>query len=221
MAARLAERVRDGEVLGVGSGSTAFLALQAIGRRLRSDLTGLSAIPTSFEVSLACASLGIPTTSLLQTRPDWCFDGADEVDPAGNLIKGRGGALFLEKLVLSCSPRAVILVDRSKLVDRLGCRFPVPVEVHPLALRAVAERLLGLGATEAVLRPAQGGKDGPVVTEHGNLLLDARFPDIGPGLEHAIKAIPGVIESGLFWGYDVEVLVAEDPARAPSLSRNP
>jgi ribose 5-phosphate isomerase A len=207
VAERVAREVRDGAVVGVGSGSTAFLALQAIGRRVAGEGLALRAIPSSHEAELACAALGIPTTTLLRERPDWCFDGADEVDPSRNLIKGRGGAMFREKLLMASSPRTFILVDDSKLVNRLGERFPVPVEVYPAALRLVEERLAGLAAREIRLRPARG-KDGPVVTESGNLILDVRFDAIGADLEREIKLLPGVVESGLFLGYPVEVLVA-------------
>jgi len=208
VAARVAGELRDGQVVGAGSGSTSFLALAAIARRIARDGLAVRAVPTSTEVSLACAALGIPTTGLAEVRPDWGFDGADEVhvrDGVVRLIKGRGGAMFREKLVMASQPRTLILVDRSKLVERLGERFPVPVETHPLALHLVEERLRGLGATEVVLRAA-ASKDGPVVTENGHLILDARFADVPDRLEAEIKAIPGVVESGLFIGFPVEVV---------------
>lgn len=209
VAARVADELRDGQVVGAGSGSTAFLALSAIARRVAEDGLRVRAVPTSIEVALACAALGLPTTRLAEARPDWGFDGADEVHVRRGvvrLIKGRGGALFREKLVMASQPRTLILVDRSKLVDRLGESFPVPVETHPEALHLVEERLRGLGATEVALRMA-ASKDGPVVTEGGHLLLDARFDEIPDRLEADVKAIPGVIESGLFVGFRVEVVV--------------
>jgi len=208
VAARVADELRDGQVVGAGSGSTAFLALSAIARRIADDGLAVRAVPTSTEVALACAALGIPTAALAEARPDWGFDGADEVhvrDGVVRLIKGRGGAMFREKLVMASQPRTLILVDRSKLVERLGERFPVPVETHPEALHLVEERLRGLGAAEVELRAAVG-KDGPVVTEHGHLILDARFAAIPDSLEAEIKAIPGVVESGLFIGFPVEVV---------------
>ncbi len=208
VAARVADELRDGQVVGAGSGSTAFLALAAIARRIAEDGLTVRAVPTSTEVALACAALGIPTTGLAEARPDWGFDGADEVHARRGvvrLIKGRGGALFREKLVMASQLRTLVLVDRSKLVDRLGERFPVPVETHPAALHLVEERLRDLGATEVTLRMA-ASKDGPVLTENGHLLLDARFAEIPDRLERDIKAIPGVIESGLFVGFPVEVV---------------
>jgi ribose 5-phosphate isomerase A len=205
VARKIAERVKDGDVIGVGSGSTSFLALQAISEKVKSEKLNVMAIPTSHEVSLTCSILGIPTSTLLNARPDWAFDGADEVDPQKNLIKGRGGAMFAEKLVMKSSPENYILVDQSKFVTRLGEKFAVPIEVDPRAVNLVEEELLKLNATEINMRLAVG-KDGPVITEAGNLILDVRFKEIPPLFEKEISAIPGVIESGLFMNYPVEIL---------------
>jgi ribose 5-phosphate isomerase A len=144
----------------------------------------------------------------------WAFDGADEVDPSHNLIKGRGGAMFREKLILDSSPKNFILVDKSKLVTRLGERFPIPVEIAPAAVNFVASKLTDLGASNLELRLGLK-KDGPVITESGNLIIDARFDQIGPNLEASIKQICGVIESGLFLGRSIEVLVSETPEVKP------
>ena len=160
------------------------------------------------EISMECVRLGIPQTTLWMCRPDWTFDGADEVDPDRNLIKGRGGALFKEKLLISSSNRTFILVDESKQVSFLGSRFPVPVEVFPMALPYVEREIRAMGASRTQLRPAKG-KDGPVITESGNLILDAWFSNIHSSLEKEIKSVTGVIENGLFMGYDVEVMVAK------------
>ena len=209
VAERVAGELRDGQVVGAGSGSTSFLALHAIARRIERDGLSVRAVPTSTEVALACAALGIPTVPLPEARPDWGFDGADEVhegDGVVRLIKGRGGAMFREKLVMASQARTLILVDRSKRVERLGSKFPIPVETHPEALPLVEERLGELGATEVTLRPAQG-KDGPIYTENGHLILDARFDDVPDRLESDLAAIPGVIESGLFVGYPVEIVL--------------
>jgi ribose 5-phosphate isomerase A len=203
---RIAQNVEDGHVIGVGSGSTAYLAIQAIAARVRREKLRVTALCTSPEVTLACVANDLAVGSLLQLRPDWAFDGADEVDAARNLIKGRGGAMFMEKILIDAAPKSYILVDQSKMVRRLGEKFPIPVEVLQPALRFVEQQLTTLGATEIVLRLAVK-KDGPVVTEHGNFILDTRFAEIGRSLERDIKAIPGVIESGLFWGRDVEILV--------------
>jgi ribose 5-phosphate isomerase A len=198
--------VEDGQVIGVGSGSTAAIAIQKIAERVKSEGLRVTAICTSAEVTLACAALDLPVGTLLQYCPDWSFDGADEVDGERNMIKGRGGAMFLEKIVMQASPRNYILVDQSKLVARLGEKFAIPVEVLPMALRVVERELARLGTTEQALRLAVK-KDGPEITEHGNLILDVRFPQIGKSLERDLAAIPGVIESGLFMGRDIEVMV--------------
>jgi ribose 5-phosphate isomerase A len=209
VADEIAAKVKDGDILGVGSGSTVYVALQAIAKRIKEEKLNIKAIPTSIEISLFCAKLGIPLTTLYENKPDWLFDGADEVDPKHNLIKGRGGALFKEKLLISSSPKNYIIVDDTKLVDKLGTNFPVPIEVFPEALLHVEEKLLELGADELVLRPAKG-KDGPIITENGNLLIDARFYNINDDLEVNIKSITGVIDSGLFINYNVEILVASN-----------
>jgi ribose 5-phosphate isomerase A len=207
VANKIAEKVKDGDVLGVGSGSTSYMALLAIAKRVKEEKLNIKAIPTSIEIGMVCTKLGIPLNSIFESRPDWLFDGADEVDPNHNLIKGRGGAMFKEKLLISTSPVNYIIIDDSKLVDKLGTNFPVPIEVFPLALLHVEEELGKLGVESILLRPAKG-KDGPVITENGNLILDVRFTEITDMLELKIKSITGVIESGLFINYNVEILVA-------------
>jgi ribose 5-phosphate isomerase A len=207
VALKIAEKVKDGDVIGVGSGSTSFLALVAIAERVKAEKLNVKAIPTSIELSMACSKLGVPLTTLFENRPDWLFDGADEVDPKRSLIKGRGGAMFKEKLMMASSLKNYIIIDETKLVDKLCTKFPIPIEVFPQALLHVEEQLIKLGAHDITLRPAKG-KDGPVITENGNLIVDAKFDEIPDDLEIKIKSITGVIESGLFMGFDVEVLVA-------------
>ncbi|WP_239615619.1 ribose 5-phosphate isomerase A [Cohnella mopanensis] len=205
VADKIAERVKNGDVIGVGSGSTSFLALLAISKKVKEQNLSVLAIPTSHEVSLTCSILGLNTSTLLNVRPDWSFDGADEVDPQKSLIKGRGGAMFAEKLVMKSSPENYILVDSSKFVTYLGEKFATPIEVDPRAVNLVEEELLKLGANDINLRLAVS-KDGPVITEAGNLILDVRFNQITSDYEKEIKSIPGVIESGLFINYNVEIL---------------
>ncbi|HYA18547.1 MAG TPA: ribose 5-phosphate isomerase A [Bryobacteraceae bacterium] len=204
---QIAAKVEDGDVIGAGSGSTSYLAIRAIGERIKREKLHISVICTSHEATMACTAAGIPVTTLLRSCPDWCFDGADEVDPNRSLIKGRGGAMFLEKLVMRSAPQSFILVDSSKLVDKLGEKFAVPVEFLPESLHIVERELIALGATELSLRLAVG-KDGPIVTQSGNFIFDARFKEIGKSMERDIKSITGVMESGLFIGHPVEVLVA-------------
>lgn len=205
VAEKLAALARDGQVIGVGSGSTSFLALQAIARRVTAEKMICRFIPSSREIHMTCLALGLNVASLLDARPDWYFDGADEIDGDRNLIKGRGGAMTREKMVMVAAPETYILVDKSKFVDKLGRKFPVPVEVTQESANYVEEKLLELGAVNTQVRPAKG-KDGAIVTESGHFILDAKFDDIGPSLEKEIKSITGVIESGLFWGYNPNVL---------------
>ncbi|TSD64894.1 ribose 5-phosphate isomerase A [Inquilinus sp. KBS0705] len=209
VAAEIAAKVKDGDVLGVGSGSTVYLALLAIAERIKAEKLNLLAIPTSLEISMFCSKLGIPLTTLFEHKPDWLFDGADEVDPNNSLIKGRGGAMFKEKLLISSSPVNYIIVDDSKIVDKIGTNFPIPIEVFPQALLHVEEELEKLGANSIKLRPAVG-KDGPIISENNNLILDCHFNSVPDTLERDIKAITGVIESGLFIGYDLQIMVASN-----------
>lgn len=197
--------VKDGQVIGFGSGSTSYLATVAIAEKIKKENINIMAIPTSFEIKMLCDYLDIPTTSLNEKKPDWSFDGADEVDTNNWLIKGRGGAMFKEKLNIVNSPITYILIDESKRVKKLGEKFKIPVECFREAINFVKEELIKLGAENIEIREAKG-KDGPVITENGNLILDAKFNNITEDLERKIKSIPGVIESGLFIGYNIEVI---------------
>lgn len=193
------------KLYGFGSGSTSFLAVIAIAEKIREEGLNILAIPTSLEIKMLCSKLNIPTTTLLEKNPDWCFDGADEVDSNGWLIKGRGGAMFKEKLNIVSSKKTYILIDKSKKVNKLGEKFKVPVECFGDALNYVQSELIKLGGTEIELRKAIG-KDGPCITENGNLILDVKFQNIEQDLEKQIKSISGVIESGLFINYNVKII---------------
>lgn len=207
-AEEVASLAQSGQVIGAGSGSTAFLAVRAIATRLRhGELHDIRLIPTSIESELTITGLGLVQADLAEVAPDWLFDGADEVDPEGNLIKGRGGALFREKLLFSACRLRRVLIDPTKRVDRLGTNFPVPVEVVPRAASVAMAGLKSLGATGIGVRTGSG-KDGPVLTEQGNLLLDCRFDQIEDGLEEEIKKLTGVLDSGLFQGYEPEIIEA-------------
>lgn len=205
VAKEIAARMKDGQVIGAGSGSTVYLALLAMADRIKRENLHVEIIPSSLEISMTCIQLGISQTTLMNKKPDWTFDGADEVDPDKSLIKGRGGAMFKEKLLICNSTETYIVVDESKFVDRLGEKFPVPVEVFPLSLLYAEQELKTLGGRDIALRMAKG-KDGPVITENGNFILDVWFDSIGKDMEQKIKSITGVIESGLFIGYDVKIL---------------
>ena len=201
----VASKVQDGQVIGFGSGSTSYMATMAIADRVKNEKLNIIAIPTSYEIKMLCTYLGLRTASLMEYKPDWSFDGADEVDDNSWLIKGRGGAMFKEKLNIVNSPITYILIDSSKRVNELGEKNKVPVEIYPDAINYVKEELLKLGVEEIVLRQAVN-KAGPIITENGNLILDVKFNTITEKLEKDIKAIPGVIENGLFIGYNVEII---------------
>ena len=201
----IANKIKDGDIIGFGSGSTAYLTIKAIAEKMQKENIKITAIPTSYEVELLCNFLNIPTTTLQNAKPDWSFDGADEVNQDNWMIKGRGGAMFREKLNIANSTITYILVDKTKFVKKLGENFAIPVECYPGSLNYVKEELLILGAKSVEIRRAEK-KDGPIITESGNIILDARFDEISEHLEKDIKSITGVIESGLFIGYPVEVI---------------
>lgn len=201
----IANKVEDGQVIGFGSGSTSYMATLAISDKVKKEGLNITAIPTSYEIKMLCSYLGIRTASLIECKPDWSFDGADEVDNNKNLIKGRGGAMFKEKLNIVNSPITYILIDKSKNVDKLGEKFKIPVECVLDSVNYVKEELIKLGGKDISLRKAVG-KDGPIITENSNAILDVKFENITDDLENKIKSITGVIESGLFIGYNVEIL---------------
>lgn len=206
VAKEIALRAKDGDIIGFGSGSTSYLAIKELAKRMEDEDLKITAIPTSFEIKALCQELKIPTVSILEKKPDWAFDGADEVSKEDNIIiKGRGAAMFKEKLNIANSGITYILVDDSKFVDKLNEKFPIPIEVYPEAVNSVKEALTDLGATECILRKAEK-KDGPVFTENNNVILDTKFAVIYETLEEDIKSITGVIESGLFIDYPIEVL---------------
>lgn len=205
VAKKVAEKIKNGDVIGFGSGSTSYLTILAIVEKMKKDSIQITAIPTSYEIEILCHYLNIPTTNLLNKKPDWSFDGADEVDENKWMIKGRGGAMFKEKLNIANSNITYILIDNSKFINKLGTNFKVPVECDFYAVNYVKEQLMLLGAENIEIRRAVS-KDGPVITESNNIILDAKFNDISECLEKDIKSITGVIESGLFIGYNVEII---------------
>lgn len=209
VAKKIASKVKDGDVIGFGSGSTAYLAVLEIAKKVKDENLNIIAIPTSLEIQMVCTTLGIKTLTLNEQKPDWGFDGADEVDSNKALIKGRGGAMFQEKLIMKASPKTYILVDKNKIVEKLGQNFKIPVELYPQSLTYVTDELYKLGSTEVVLRIAKA-KDGPIITENGNYIVDTKFDEITNDLEQKIKAITGVVESGLFIGYPVEIITPDD-----------
>ena len=211
------ELVQDGMLVGLGSGSTARYFTDGVGR-LVSEGMKVRGVPTSRETAELAAQLGIPIVTELVGQIDLAVDGADEVDPDLNLIKGRGGALFREKLVAAVARRFVVVVDESKLVKRLGVGV-LPVEVLPFLWRSTAERLTGLGVSLAV----RGGEETPFITDNGNLILDLSGEgEINNPAEFALelKKITGVVEHGLFVDMTDTVIVA-GPEGPQAMGRTP
>ncbi|MFN4896833.1 MAG: ribose 5-phosphate isomerase A [Pseudomonadota bacterium] len=210
VAQEIAKRVKNGDVIGVGTGTTVDAALEAIGKRVSAEGLLISVVPTSLQTAWRCQELGLAVLhSGYNAFLTWGFDGADQVTKDRWAIKGKGGALLQEKLLAKRCKKFVIIVDRTKLVEQLGAGCPVPVEVLPDGLVLAEAGLRALGAVEITLRTGSG-KHGPVITERGNILLDVTFQKITPALEAEIKTITGVVESGLFTGYVSEVLVGDD-----------
>lgn len=202
----VANKVKDGDTIGFGSGSTSFIATKEIAKKIKNEKLNIIAIPTSYEIKLLCDNLNIPTESIMEYKPDWSFDGTDEYNKDNWLIKGRGAAMFKEKLNIVNSKKVYILADNTKFVEKLGQNFSIPVECFPESVKFVKSRLMKLGAEECILRSGEG-KDGPIITENNNLILDVKFLNIDSKLEKKIKLIPGVIESGLFIGYkNIEII---------------
>ena len=200
-------QVRDGMIVGLGTGSTAWFAVETIGRRVAEGLR-IIAIPTSEETAEHAHRLDVPLSSLAEYRRiDLTIDGADEVERGDlNLIKGGGGALLREKIVASASAQLVIIVDETKVVDRLG-RFPVPIEVVPFGWQATAQRVVNLGGNPS-LRVGADGKT--FVTDGGHYIIDCAFgPIAAPAqLESDLNSIVGIVENGLFIGLASQVIVA-------------
>ncbi len=210
-AAEALTRVGSGMRLGLGTGSTMAHFLDLLGEAMRDKrIRDVVGVATSERTAAHAAKVGIPVRPLARIgRLDLAIDGADEVDPALDLVKGLGGALLREKMVVQASDRFVVIVDASKEVERLGSRAPLPVEVVRFAWAAHLGALRGLGG-DPVLR---GGADDPYVTDNGNLVLDVHFPDgirDAGALDRALQARAGVVETGLFLGVADEVFVASE-----------
>jgi ribose 5-phosphate isomerase A len=195
---KAAEYVKEGMVVGLGTGSTAEWAIRALADRLKSgDLKEIQCIPTSSQTRRLAEELGLSIRGLEDVEwVDLTIDGADQVDDKLNLIKGGGGALLREKVVAFSSGEIIIVVDESKLTKQLGDRVPVPVEVIPFAEAVVRSALTNLGAE---VEPRMEGDD-PFMTDNDNFILECRFhrPFDPKHMEREIKRIPGVVESGLF-----------------------
>ncbi len=211
--------IESGMIVGLGAGSTAVLAVRGLGEKLaRGELRDIRGIPCARQIEAEARQAGIPLTTL-EDDPviDVTVDGADEVDPALNLIKGGGGALLREKIVAQASRREIIVVDESKLAPALGTHWAVPVEVIPFGWRTQSAYLEALGAT-VVLRQGEGAT--PFVTDQGNYILDCAFGPIAePGaLAARLDGRTGIVAHGLFLGLATDVVVA-GPAGVRHLTR--
>jgi len=196
------QHVKDGFIVGLGSGSTAAYAIEALSERIKRERLSILGVPTSYQAFLLAAKHGISMTTL-EEHPvlDVTIDGADQIDPKLNLIKGMGAALVREKIVASASKQNIIIADESKKVKVLGeNNHPVPIEVLPFATSPVKRRIEKIGG-KPVLREGKG-KVGPVITDNGNMIIDASFGPIDDAvkLEKKLKMIPGLVETGLFVG---------------------
>ena len=206
------DQIENGMILGLGSGSTAALMIEALAVKIKSgEIKDVVGVTTSFQGEVLASELGIPLKSLSSVSGiDLAIDGADEVDPKFQLIKGGGACHVQEKLVAALAKKFIVVVDSTKLVEKLNLDFKLPVEVLPSAWKQVQKTLINLGG-EGNLRMAQK-KAGPIVTDQGNLILDLTFrngidqPEL---LESQINNIPGVLENGLFVNLTDEVLVGK------------
>ena len=193
-----AKLVRDGDVVGLGTGSTAYFAVVALGQRVKAGLK-IVGIPTSIQTAELARAVGIPLTTLDEhPQIDITIDGADEIDPQLRLIKGGGGALLREKVVASASRKMVVVADSGKIVPVLG-KFPLPVEIIDFARAVIEKKIASLGATTK-LRTKSDGQ--PFVTDNGNHILDCSFGKIADpaALALALSNTPGIVEHGLFIG---------------------
>jgi ribose 5-phosphate isomerase A len=217
-AERAIEFVSDGQVVGLGTGSTARFAIEGLARRVREGLR-ISGVPTSIATAQMARDQGIELADLNEVPAiDVTIDGADEVDGDFNMIKGGGGALTREKLVALASARRVIIVDETKMVPVLGAKWPIPVEVLPFAWRYSSARLEALGCNPTLRLRDQK----PFETDNGNYILDCQFGPIAdaPALEKEMKLVPGVVECGLFIAIaDVLVVALDDRVEVKERSK--
>lgn len=205
IAKEIVSRAQDGQVIGFGSGTTSMVCAIAFGQAVKDGL-GISAVVTSFELEWLCTKLGIDVLDLESTHIDWCFDGADEVDPLGNLLKGRGGAMHRERQVFQAATKRIAVADSSKDVAVLGEKFPAPIEIDPVnAIEAMAE--LGVMGFDSIALRTGTGKDGPVITESGNVIADVVYrAGFTNDVVNRINAVTGVVDTGLFMGFEFERL---------------
>ncbi|MDR2967097.1 MAG: ribose-5-phosphate isomerase RpiA [Methanobacteriaceae archaeon] len=192
-----AKEIKDGQIIGLGTGSTTHYFIEKVGMRVQEEEISIMGVPTSYQSFMIAKEWKIPVTTLEEHNIDIAVDGADEIDPDFNLIKGGGGAHTLEKIVDYSAEELIIIADDSKMIDKLG-NFPVPLEIIPQSNKLVFESLKDMGA-DSKIRMAIA-KDGPVISENGNFIIDAKFHEIDNPiqLEKDLNSIPGIVENGIF-----------------------
>lgn len=218
-AEKAVEFLFDAKIIGVGTGSTVFKVLEKMHER-KDVFSSKLYIPSSYDTMIKLSSLGfkIIPNYFINVKPETYVDGADEVDRSLNMVKGRGAALFSEKILAYFSKRRVFVIDYSKLVNTLGYKKPIPVEVVPYAASYVFEELKNMGLNPKI-RYVKNGKDGPVITDLGNIIIDLHVKVEDPlKLESRLKKIPGIVETGLFVKL-AEIVIVGYPDKVEVLKR--
>ena len=206
-----ASLVKDGMIVGLGTGSTANFFIEELANRIKKEGLQITTVASSVVSMLKAQELGLPLVAIEHlTRLDLYVDGADEVTPDNTLLKGQGADLVREKLLARASDQFIVLVDQSKMVDRIGVRFPIPVEVMPFAWQMVKQQLEGVGG-QGELRQNNNG-NGLALSSHGSLILDVVFePELDSGeIDTILNGMPGVVEHGVFRGLAGSVLLVVD-----------
>ncbi|MGE3173395.1 MAG: ribose-5-phosphate isomerase RpiA [Planctomycetota bacterium] len=204
-----ADLVQDGMKLGLGSGSTFLLVLERLAERMRTENLKVTGVPTSAGTAAAAQERGIPLLSMVEVeRLDLAIDGADEVDPQKNLIKGGGAAHVREKIVAAAAKELLVVVDETKLVEVLGRSFPLPVEVQQFGWKQTERAIAATGCKPALRRTAS---EEPVVTDNGNFIIDCKYDGIDdPAWLHShLNSLPGVVDNGLFVGIAGRIVVGD------------
>ena len=217
-AMRAMDEISGDCVLGLGSGTTMEFFIHELAERIRRERLNIVAVPTSLQARLLAMDAGITTRDPIEFNSiDLTVDGADEVDPQGNLIKGGGAAHVIEKVIAAMSKRFVVVADESKIVQMLGRNFPVPIEVIEPALHFVLKRLADLGAKPAVR--VSKGKIGPVISDLGNIIVDAKFDAISDPftLDRELNAIPGIVGHGIFVQMADRVIIGKSGPNGPGI----
>ncbi|RLF20923.1 MAG: ribose 5-phosphate isomerase A [Thermoprotei archaeon] len=221
-AKKAVEFIKDGQIVGVGSGTTVELFIKILAERIKREGLDIITIPTSFRTYQLLAEYNFKIASLNEYPDlDIAIDGADEVDSHLNLIKGGGAAHTLEKIVDYSARDFIVIVDYRKISNKLCEKRYIPIEVIPIAIKRVTKELMKMGAVDVRLRGGEPNKYGPLITELGNVILDTKFKPLEnpESMEREIKTIPGVVEVGIFSGRHVSMVIVGYPDRVEMLKR--